>query len=115
MFRQRIQPAHLFSRRSMSTEQLFLPLIEPPEERELRATVRAIAARYGHAYDVRPARAGASPTELWAELGAAGLLGVAIAEEHGGGGGSLRDLAVVTEELAACGLPLMLLALSPAV
>lgn len=93
----------------------FLPLVEPPEERELRSTVRKIAERFGHEYFVATSRAGGSPTELWAELGAAGLLGVAITEENGGGGGTLRDLATVTEELAACGVPLMLLALSPAV
>src|SRR4051812_12971213 len=99
----------------MSPATASLALVPSPEGRELRATVRAIAARYGHEYFVSTARAGRSPTELWAELGSAGLLGVAIAEEHGGGGGTLGDLAVVTEELAACGIPLMLLALSPAV
>src|SRR4051794_25303669 len=92
-----------------------LPLVESPEERELRSTVRAVAARYGHEYFVRTARAGKSPTELWTELGTAGLLGVSIDERYGGGGGTLADLALVTEELAAAGLPLMLLALSPAV
>jgi alkylation response protein AidB-like acyl-CoA dehydrogenase len=40
---------------------------------------------------------------------------VAIDERYGGGGGTLGDLAVVTEELSAAGIPLMLLALSPAV
>jgi alkylation response protein AidB-like acyl-CoA dehydrogenase len=99
----------------MTAEHPSLPLVAGDEERELRATVRAIAGRYGHEYFVATARAGQSPTALWAELGAAGLLGVAIPQEYGGGGGTLSDLAVVTEELAACGIPLMLLALSPAV
>lgn len=83
--------------------------------RELRSVVRAIADRYGHDYFVRTAREGKSPTALWEDLGAAGLLGIAIEERYGGGGGTLGDLAVVTEELAAAGIPLMLLALSPAV
>ena len=99
----------------MSSPPPSLPLVESAEERELRATVRTIAARYGHQYFVATSRAGGSPTELWSELGAAGLLGVAISERHGGGGGTHRDLAAVTEELAAGGVPLMLLALSPAV
>lgn len=60
------------------------------------------------------AREGKTPTALWKEFGAAGLLGLAIEERYGGGGGALGDLAVVTEELAAAGIPLMLLALSPA-
>ncbi len=92
-----------------------LPLIDPPELVALRHTVRTIGQRYGHDYFVRTARAGASPTELWHELGRAGLLGVNVAEEHGGGGSGMHDLAVITEELAAAGVPLMLLALSPAV
>ncbi len=99
----------------MPTPQHFLSLVESPEERELRATVRKIAGRYGHEYFVATSRAGGSPTELWSDLGAAGLLGVAISEENGGGGGTQWDLAAVTEELAASGIPLMLLALSPAV
>jgi alkylation response protein AidB-like acyl-CoA dehydrogenase len=92
-----------------------LPLVDPPEVTALRRTVRAIGARYGHDYFVRTARAGESPVELWSELGAAGLLGVNIDEQYGGGGSGMGDLAVVTEELAATGVPLMLLALSPAV
>lgn len=92
-----------------------LPLIEPAEVVALRETVRAIAGRYGHDYFVRTARAGASPTELWTDLGDAGLLGVNIPEQYGGGDAGMSDLAIVTEELAAAGVPLMLLALSPAV
>ncbi len=92
-----------------------LPLVDPPEVVALRQTVRSIGARYGHDYFVRISRADENPTDLWAELGAAGLLGVNVPEEYGGGGSGMHDLALVTEELAAAGIPLMLLALSPAV
>ncbi|MDA8370718.1 MAG: acyl-CoA/acyl-ACP dehydrogenase [Nocardiopsaceae bacterium] len=99
----------------MNGEALSLPLVEAPETRELRQTVRTISEKYGHDYFVRTSRDGASPTELWAELGRAGLLGVNVPEEYGGGGGGMTELAVITEELAASGIPLMLMALSPAV
>jgi len=35
----------------------------------------------------------------WAELGAAGLLGIALPEEHGGGGLGFLELAIVCEEV----------------
>ena len=92
-----------------------IPLTASAEEAAVRATVAAIAARYGHDYFVRTAREGGNPSELWKELGGAGLLGVNVAEEYGGGGSGVHELAVVIEELASHGLPLMLLALSPAV
>lgn len=99
----------------MGDAETALPLVETPEVRELRRTVRAIGEKYGHDYFVRTSRDGANPTELWTELGRAGLLGVNVPEEYGGGDGGLAELAVITEELAASGLPLMLMALSPAV
>jgi alkylation response protein AidB-like acyl-CoA dehydrogenase len=52
---------------------------------------------------------------LWGALGQAGLLGVSVPEEFGGGGAGIAELVIVTEEVAASGSPLMLLALSPAV
>jgi alkylation response protein AidB-like acyl-CoA dehydrogenase len=88
---------------------------ESPERRLLRSTTAALAGRFGYPYFSEVSRSGGNPTELWQALGEAGLLGVAIPERWGGGGGTLADLLVVTEEVAASGCPLMLLALSPAV
>ena len=81
----------------------------------LRALVRQICANYGHDYYLRTSAEGGNARELWDELGAAGVLGVGIPEEHGGGGQGVEALAVVAEELAVGGVPLMLVALSPAV
>ena len=89
--------------------------IDPEEERLLRETVRSVCSPYGHEYFERKARERGHPRELWSALGDAGLLGVAIPEEFGGGGTGISQLAIVTEEVAASGTPLMLLALSPAV
>lgn len=92
-----------------------LPLQDSDETRLLRQTVRDVCREFGHDYFLRVSRERANPSELWAALGGAGLLGVSVPAEYGGGGGGLADLVVVTEEAAAAGCPLMLLALSPAV
>jgi len=81
----------------------------------LRSTLRRLCQGFGHDYYVRTSEAGGNARELWTALGAAGALGVAIPEEHGGGGQGMEALAVVAEEVAAAGTPLMLIALSPAV
>ena len=81
----------------------------------IRQSTAAVAARYGHAYYAGRARDGGHIAELWADLGQAGLLGVHLPAEYGGGGAGLAELAVVTEELAAHGLPLLIAVISPAI
>jgi acyl-CoA dehydrogenase/citronellyl-CoA dehydrogenase len=44
--------------------------------------------------------AGHPPAALWKELGAAGLLGLAVPEEYGGGEGDALAVALLAEELA---------------
>ena len=88
---------------------------ESPEREQLRAAVRAFAGKYGRDYFVAKARAGEKTSELWAEAGRLGYLGVNLPEEYGGGGGGLGDLAAVCEELAASGCPLLLMVVSPAI
>ncbi len=62
-------------------------LIHDSEEHAaIRATVAAIANRYGPQYFLERARSGGDIDELWKELGAAGLLGVHLPEDYGGGG-----------------------------
>lgn len=81
----------------------------------LREGVARIARRYGHAYYVEKAKSGAKAVELWDELAREGFLGVNLPEEHGGGGLGITELAMVCEELAAAGCPLLLLVVSPAI
>ncbi len=89
---------------------------EPTDEQKaLRAAVAALGARYGHGYFVAKAKAGEHTTELWTEAGKLGYLGASIPTEYGGGGGGITELAIVCEELAAAGCPLLLLVVSPAI
>jgi alkylation response protein AidB-like acyl-CoA dehydrogenase len=88
---------------------------ETAEQRLIRQTAAAIAVRYGHGYYAERARSGGNLDELWSDLGQAGLLGVHLPDEHGGGGAGLSELVIVLEELAAHGLPLLLAVISPAI
>jgi alkylation response protein AidB-like acyl-CoA dehydrogenase len=89
--------------------------LDTDEHRDLRAAVGAIAKRFGPEYYVEHARAGTPCAELWTALGDAGFIGVSVPEEHGGGGGGLVELAIVCEEIAAQGTPLLLLLVSAAI
>ncbi|WP_300683633.1 acyl-CoA dehydrogenase family protein [Nocardioides sp.] len=88
---------------------------EPEERLELRKSVAKLAAKYGQEYFLTKARAGEKTTELWAELGRCGYLGVNLPEEYGGGGGGIGDVAAVLEELGAAGCPMLLMVVSPAI
>lgn len=90
-------------------------VVDSPERRLLRESVAKIAAKYGHAYYAERSRSGENIGELWAELGQAGVLGVHLPEEYGGGGAGLSELNVVVEELAAHGMPLLISVISPAI
>jgi alkylation response protein AidB-like acyl-CoA dehydrogenase len=85
------------------------------EHAMLREAVGAIASKFGHEYYVAKARADGRTTELWDAVGAAGFLGVSVPEEYGGGGGGITELALVAEELAAAGCPLLIMVVSPAI
>jgi alkylation response protein AidB-like acyl-CoA dehydrogenase len=88
---------------------------EPAEHAELRATVSRIAAKFGGSYYAARAQAGQSCGELWQALAEPGFVGVNIPAEYGGGGGGVTELAIVCEETAARGCPLLLLLVSSAI
>jgi alkylation response protein AidB-like acyl-CoA dehydrogenase len=95
------------------TEQV--PFTETDERIALRQAVAKLADGYGRDFFVRQARTGGKTTDLWLDMGRHGYLGVALPEEHGGGGGGIGDLAAVCEELAAKGCPLLMMIVSPAI
>lgn len=88
---------------------------DSPEHKAIRESVAGIAKRYGPEYFLERARTGAGIEELWADLGAAGLLGLHLPEDYGGGGGGMAEAVVVVEELAARGMPLLIWVISPAI
>jgi alkylation response protein AidB-like acyl-CoA dehydrogenase len=81
----------------------------------VRESVRRIASRFGHAYYLERARSGAKTTELWDAVAGAGFVGANLPEACGGGGLGIAATAVVCEELAAEGCPLLLLVVSPSI
>jgi alkylation response protein AidB-like acyl-CoA dehydrogenase len=90
-------------------------VIDNDDHRLLRESVAKIASKYGHEYYAERSRRGEHIDELWSELGQAGLLGVHLPEEYGGGGAGMSELAIVIEELAAHGMPLLITVISPAI
>jgi alkylation response protein AidB-like acyl-CoA dehydrogenase len=88
---------------------------ETDEQQALRAAVAHLGAGYGYAYSTAKARADESLTELWAEAGKLGYLGVNLPEEFGGGGQGMYELAIVEEELSAAGCGLLMMVVSPAI
>jgi len=84
------------------------------DHRAIRESVQKICARYDQQYFLERSRAGLDINELWQELGAAGLLGVHLPEEYGGGGCGMQEAVVVVEELSAHGMPMLVWVISPA-
>ncbi|MFA5711413.1 acyl-CoA dehydrogenase family protein, partial [Mycolicibacterium sp.] len=89
--------------------------IESPERQALRSAVAAMAANYGPEYYLEKARAGEHTSELWAEAGKLGFIGVNLPEEYGGGGAGMYELSLVMEEMSASGCALLMMVVSPAI
>jgi alkylation response protein AidB-like acyl-CoA dehydrogenase len=88
---------------------------ESDEQIMLRQAASGIAADFGHDWFVRKARAGERSDELWQALARQGFIGVNTPEAYGGGGMGISELAIVCEEMAAAGCPLLLMLVSPAI
>ena len=88
---------------------------ENPDHRAIREAVAKTAAPYGGPYYTRHAEEHTPTDELWHALGRQGFIGINLPEEFGGGGAGLAELALVCEETAAQGAPLLLLLVSSAI
>lgn len=98
----------------MSAQPMFFsPLVDTADHhRELRDAVGKLVGKFGRKYYQDCVKRGEEPDALWAELGAAGFLGVHIPEEFGGSGGGVADYNVVVEECAAQGCPMLQLVIN---
>ncbi|HEY6480189.1 MAG TPA: acyl-CoA dehydrogenase family protein [Streptosporangiaceae bacterium] len=85
------------------------------EHAALRAAVAAVTRQFGGTYFAEHAERREPTSELWQALAAPGFIGINIPERFGGGGAGLAELAVVCEETAAQGCPLLLLLVSSAI
>jgi alkylation response protein AidB-like acyl-CoA dehydrogenase len=88
---------------------------ENPDHAAIREAVAKIAAPFGGTYYTEHAEQHLPTHELWTALGRAGFIGINIPERFGGGGAGLTELALVVEETAAQGAPLLLLLVSSAI
>jgi alkylation response protein AidB-like acyl-CoA dehydrogenase len=88
---------------------------ENPDHRAIREAVAKIAAPYGGQYYTKHAEDHVPTDELWRALGRQGFIGINLPEQFGGGGAGLAELALVCEETAAQGAPLLLLLVSSAI
>ncbi|MDT7737807.1 MAG: hypothetical protein QOK09_1176 [Mycobacterium sp.] len=88
---------------------------EPPEIRDLRQAIGAVTDKYGAGYFAERAAAHEPTTELWRDLAQHGFIGINFPEEYGGGEAGVAELAIVCEETAAHGCPLLLLLVSSAI
>jgi len=77
--------------------------------------VSGIVSRYGSEYFLERGRSGAGIDELWKDLGAAGLLGVHLPEQYGGGAAAWRKPSSSSRKLAAHGMPMLIWVISPAI
>ena len=70
------------------------------EHEEFRASVRGFVDRHVRPVVDEAEAAGHPPAALLKEMGSAGLLGLAVPEEDGGGAGDTLAIVVLAEELA---------------
>ena len=92
-----------------------MDFVESDEHKALRGAVADLGKEFGMPYWIARARAHESTDELWEKAAQLGFIGINTPEQYGGGGAGITELAMVCEELATAGSPLLLLVVSPAI
>jgi acyl-CoA dehydrogenase len=75
----------------------------PDSALAVRDGVRAVAAKYDHAYWSRCEEEHRFPEEVYRDLCGGGWIGLSIPEQYGGGGQGLLELVVANETMCASG------------
>jgi acyl-CoA dehydrogenase len=74
-----------------------------PEQTDIREQVLKLCASFGDEYWLRKDREGAFPEEFHAAMAKGGWLGIAMPEEHGGGGLGITEAAIMMQAVAESG------------
>ena len=88
---------------------------ETEEQGLIRENVGKIASQFGPDYFREKSQDHGLLKELWSEIGQQGFVGINLPEEYGGAGLGITELAIVCEELASQGCPLLMLVVNPAI
>jgi alkylation response protein AidB-like acyl-CoA dehydrogenase len=81
----------------------------------IREAVGAVTRSFGGSYYAEHAERREPTDQLWRALGKQGFIGINLPERFGGGGAGLQELALVCEQTAEEGCPLLLLLVSCAI
>jgi acyl-CoA dehydrogenase len=74
-----------------------------PEQTDIREQVLKLCASFGDEYWLRKDREGAFPEEFHGAMAKGGWLGIAMPEEHGGGGLGITEAAIMMQAVAESG------------
>jgi hypothetical protein len=85
------------------------------DQADIREAVATVTRSFGKSYYAEHGAHNEPTEELWRALGKQGFIGINLPEEFGGGGAGLTELALVCEETAAQGAPLLLMLVSSAI
>ena len=76
---------------------------ETDEQQLIRDSVRKLCRDFPDDYWAKKDAEGEYPSEFFAEVAAAGWLGIAMPEQYGGAGRGIQEAAILLEEVAASG------------
>ncbi|NQV70814.1 MAG: acyl-CoA/acyl-ACP dehydrogenase [Pseudohongiella sp.] len=80
-----------------------MDFLETEEHRLIRESVHKLCQGFPDAYWEQHDREGQFPDDFFAEMAAAGWIGIAMPEQYGGAGRGIQEAAIVLEEVAASG------------